>query len=58
MGSFWMWFLPIKPFKNDLNGYIYDINEDTCERLKNEKQRKRQQFKLALSKDKSSMMKF
>ena len=25
---------------------------------KNEKQRKRQQFKLALSKDKSSMMKF
>jgi hypothetical protein len=58
MGSIWMWFLPIIPLKNDLNGYIYDINEDKFERLKNEKQRKRQQFKLSLGKDKSSMMKF
>lgn len=58
MGSFWMWLLPIRPYKDDLNGYMYDINEEVYDRLKNEKQRKRQQFKLALSKDKSSMMKF
>jgi hypothetical protein len=58
MGSFWMWLLPIKPTKNDLNGYLYEINEDKFERLKNEKQRKRHQFKLSLGKDKTSMMKF
>ena len=58
MGSFWMWLLPIRPNKEDLNGYIYDINEDTYGRLKNEKQRKRQEFKLALNNGKLSTMKF
>jgi hypothetical protein len=58
MGSFWMWFLPLKPYKKDLNGYIYEINEDVNQRLIDEKQRKRHQFKLALSKDKLSIMKY
>ena len=58
MGSFWMWLLPIKPYKDDLNGYIYEINEETNNRINCDKQRKKAQFKLALSKDKSSMMKF
>ena len=53
-----MWFLPLKPYKKDLNGYIYEINEDVNQRLNDEKQRKRHQFKLALSKDKLSMMKY
>jgi hypothetical protein len=58
MGSFWMWLLPLKPTKDDLNGYIYEINEDINERLNDEIQRKRLKFKLALSKDKLSMMKY
>lgn len=62
MGSFWIWLLPISnkisilinfkiidPYNMDKNGYSHEINEDTLNKINEEKRRKRDEFRRAFN---------